>query len=174
MAKETYKELLPRINTLIFDVDGVYTDGSVSLTRMGEPFRTFNSKDTFITQLAVREGLRVIIITGGTSPSVKEIFEYLGVVEIHLGSSDKWMVFEKLMADGLDPATCSYMGDDIPDLRILQAVGLPCAPADAVREVLDTAHFISAKNGGQGAVRDLIEQILRVQGKWMTENTHTW
>jgi 3-deoxy-D-manno-octulosonate 8-phosphate phosphatase (KDO 8-P phosphatase) len=174
MAKPTYKEILPTIDTFVFDVDGVYTDGSVALTKLGEPFRTFNTKDTFSTQLAVREGYRVIVITGGTSESVRDIFNYLGVDEVHLASSDKWTVFQQLMAEGLDPARCSYMGDDIPDMRILQTVGLPCAPSDACHDVLEIAHFISDKPGGRGCVRDLIEQVMRVQGKWMSHNAHTW
>ena len=174
MAKPTYKEILPQIDTLIFDVDGVYTDGSVALKEMGRPQRTFNTRDTFVTQLAAREGYRIIIITGGTSESVRDIFNYLGVKEVHLGSSDKWEVYQDLVADGMDPTKCSYMADDIPDLKILQDVGLPCAPKNACIDVLEVAHFISHHKGGHGCVRDLIEQVMRVQGKWLTENSHTW
>ena len=174
MAKPTYKELLPKVNTLIFDMDGVYTDGSITLAEKGKPTRTFNSKDTFATQLAVREGYRIIIITGATSENVRELFSFLGVTEVHLRSIDKVDVLQKLIDDGLDPATCTYMGDDIPDLRVMQQVGLPCAPADACIDVLNAAHFISHRNGGDGCVRDLIEQVMRVQGKWLGEKAHTW
>lgn len=174
MAEPTYKELLPKIDTLIFDVDGVYTDGSITMAEPGKPFRTYNSKDTFATQLAVKEGYRVIIITGGTSDSVRELFGFLGVKEVHLRSIDKGEVLDGLVADGLDPATCLYMGDDLPDIPVLKRVLLPCAPADACVDTIEAAHYVSTKPGGRGCVRDVIEQVMRVQGKWMREGSHKW
>ena len=167
-------DLESNINTLIFDVDGVYTDGSITIAETGKPYRTYNSKDTFATQLAAKEGYRVILITGGTSETVREIFNWLGVEEVHLRSIDKGVVFQKLVDEGLDPDTCLYMGDDLPDIPVLKRVALSCAPADATNDVLAVAKYVSTKDGGRGCVRDVIEQVMRVQGRWMLEGSHKW
>lgn len=174
MATRTYKERLAGIRTFCFDVDGVFTDNRNLLMPGMEPVRTFHTRDGYAVQHAVKEGLRIIIISGGKSEGVRESFGRMGVKEVHLGTVDKVSLFERLVAEGLDPATTAYMGDDIPDLRVMQRVDFPCCPGDAAEEIKAISAFVSRLNGGMGCVRDLLEQSMKVQGKWLTEAAHTW
>ncbi|HRH70255.1 MAG TPA: 3-deoxy-D-manno-octulosonate 8-phosphate phosphatase [Flavobacteriales bacterium] len=174
MDTRTYKERLAGSRTFCFDVDGVFTDNRNLLMPGIEPVRTFHTRDAYAVQHAVKEGLRIIIISGGRSEGVHESFGRMGVKEVHLGTVDKVALFERLVADGLDPATSAYMGDDIPDLRVMQRVGFPCCPNDAAEEIKAISLFVSRYVGGMGCVRDLLEQAMKVQGKWLTEAAHTW
>jgi len=174
METTTYKERLAGLRTFCFDVDGVFTDGRNLLLPDTDPVRTFHTRDGYAVQHAVKEGLRIIIISGGHSVGVRTVLERLGVTEIHLGTKDKQHLFERLVAEGLDPATTAYMGDDIPDLRVMQRVAFPCTPSDGAEEIKAVSVFISRHPGGGGCVRDLLEQALKVQGKWMTDGAHTW
>ncbi|MBL7946868.1 MAG: 3-deoxy-D-manno-octulosonate 8-phosphate phosphatase [Flavobacteriales bacterium] len=174
MDTRTYKERLAHLKTFCFDVDGVFTDNRNLLFPGMEPVRTFHTRDAYAVQYAVKEGMRIIIISGGKSEGVRESLQRMGVKEINLGTVNKLELFERLVAEGLDPATTAYMGDDIPDLRVMQRVGFPCCPADAANEVKSASLFISHAKGGEGCVRDLLEQVMKVQGKWMTEAAHTW
>jgi len=170
-----YKALLTKVNTFIFDYDGVMTDGKLMLQHDGQPLRTANVKDGYALQLAVRLGYRVVVISGGISKSVENRFESLRIKDVFLGVSNKFEVFEKYIADNnLNTENIVYMGDDIPDFKVMKRVGVPVCPADAVEEIKDISIYISDKTGGHGCVRDIIEQVLKVQGKWMTEEAFLW
>jgi 3-deoxy-D-manno-octulosonate 8-phosphate phosphatase (KDO 8-P phosphatase) len=170
-----YKALLTKVNTFIFDYDGVMTDGKLMLQHDGQPLRTANVKDGYALQLAVRLGYRVVVISGGISKSVENRFEALRIKDVFLGVSNKFEVFEKYIADNqIDSENIVYMGDDIPDFKVMKRVGVPVCPADAVEEIKDISIYISDKTGGHGCVRDIIEQVLKVQGKWMTEEAFLW
>lgn len=175
MAIKTYKELLADIDTFLFDVDGVFTDGHVLLHPGFDPIRTFFTRDAYAVQHALKEGTRIIIISGGKSDGVSESFARLGVKEFHPSVADKNAKLDALIADaGLDPDRAAYMGDDIPDLRVMQRVALPCCPADAAPEIKAISRYVSRFPGGGGCVRDILEQALKVQGKWLTEQAHHW
>lgn len=170
-----YKALLTNVNTFIFDYDGVMTDGKLMLQHDGQPLRTANVKDGYSLQLAVRLGYKVVIISGGISKSVENRFEALKVKDVFLGVSNKNEVFEKFISDNnIKPENIVYMGDDIPDFKVMKKVGVPVCPADAVEEIKDISVYISDKDGGHGCVRDIIEQVLKVQGKWMTDEAFMW
>lgn len=170
-----YKALLTQVNTFIFDYDGVMTDGKLMLQHNGQPLRTANVKDGYSLQLAVRLGYRVVIISGGISKSVENRFDALKITDVFLGVSNKLEIFEKYVKDNnLKAENIVYMGDDIPDYKVMKRVGVPVCPADAVEEIKDISIYISDKTGGHGCVRDIIEQVLKVQGKWMTEEGFLW
>lgn len=167
--------MLAHIDTFIFDVDGVFTDGRVLLFPDMDPVRTFHTRDAFAVQHAVKQGLRIIITTGGRSDGVAQSFERLGVTEFHHSVHTKGSMLDALRERlGFTLENTAYMGDDMPDLPVLQRVGLPCCPADAAPEVLTASRFVSTRNGGEGCVRDLLEQALKVQGKWNVPEIHTW
>lgn len=171
----TYKEQLADIDTFLFDVDGVFTDNRVLLLPGQDPVRTFHTRDAYAVQHAVREGLRIVIITGGRSEGVRESFARLGVTEVHMQVRDKSALLDKLVAGtGLDLTRAAYMGDDIPDLRVMARVALPCCPADAAEEVKAISAYVSRVAGGAGCVRDLLEQAMRVRGRWLTDGAYTW
>ncbi len=170
----TYKELLAGIDTFLFDVDGVFTDNRVLMMPGIDPVRIFNSRDAYAVQHAVKEGLRIIITTGGRSDGMRESFERLRVTAYHDHVFDKSRKLDELIAGGLDPARAAYMGDDLPDLRIMERVALPCCPADAVPEIKSISRFISGRPGGQGCVRDVLEQAMKAQGRWLTDGAYTW
>ena len=174
-----YPEILSQINTFIFDVDGVLTDGSVILMPDGDQARTMNIKDGFALQLAVKQGFIVIIITGGKSETVKKRLEGLGINTIYMGASDKLDVYEEAkLTYNLDENKIAYMGDDVPDYFVMNEVALPTCPSDAAPEIIGIAKYVSPLKGGEGCVRDLIEKVLRAQDKWFTpnqdENKHLW
>lgn len=170
----TYKELLPGLRNFLFDVDGVFTDNRTLLYPGLDPVRTFYTRDAFAVQHAIKEGYRIIIISGGRSQGVADSLARLGVTEVHMGTRDKLALLEQKIAEGLDPARTAYMGDDLPDLRVMESVALPCCPADAVPEIKAISRFISGKAGGDGCVRDLLEQAMKAQGKWLTDGAYTW
>jgi len=170
-----YKERLLRINTFIFDYDGVLTDGTVILMSNGEALRTANVKDGYALQLAMKKGYRIAIISGAYSESVKRRFESLRVSDVFLGVERKIEVFDGYLEEhNLGADTVLFMGDDIPDYEIMRKVGVPTCPADAAEEIKALAAYISHHNGGHGCVRDVIEQVLKVQGKWMNEDAYHW
>jgi 3-deoxy-D-manno-octulosonate 8-phosphate phosphatase (KDO 8-P phosphatase) len=166
MAKN-YKEVMNDITTFIFDVDGVLTDSSVHITDSGEMLRVMNIRDGFAMKAAVESGYHVCVISGGKNEGVRIRLRNLGVTDIHLGSSDKVETFkEYIELYNIKPEQVLYMGDDIPDYHVMQLVGLPTAPQDASPEIKAISKYISHKNGGKGAVREVIEQVMKVQGKW--------
>ena len=160
---------LKKIRGLAFDVDGVLSTNNVTLIEGCQPCRTANIKDGYALQLAVKCGLEVAIITGGRSESVRVRYEGLGVQNVFLGSSVKTITFDEwLKKTSLQPEQVLYMGDDIPDYEVMQKCGCPCCPADAAVEIKQTSLYVSPKEGGMGCVRDVVEQVLRAQGHWMT------
>ena len=163
----SYKQLLINITTLVFDVDGVLTDGTININTEGEMFRTMHTKDGFALKEALNKGLNICIISGGTNEGVRKRLTGLGIKDIHLGAHHKTETLEKYIADNnLNREHVLYMGDDIPDYHVMQSIGLPCCPQDAVPEIKALSKYVSHKNGGHGCVRDVIEQILKVQNKW--------
>lgn len=170
-----YKTLLSGITTFIFDYDGVLTDGHVLLTESGDALRMANVKDGYALQLAVKNGYHVAIISGGRSQSIKHRFDALQVCDVFLGVENKLGVFnEYLTRYGIKADEVLYMGDDIPDFELMQVAGLPTCPADACEEIKSVAKYISGFKGGQGCARDVIEQVMKIQGKWMNHLAFTW
>ena len=164
---KNYKNLLPFIKTFIFDVDGVLTDGKILITNEGELLRSFDTKDGYAMKCALVQGYKIVVISGGRNQGVEERFKELGVFDIYMGIHYKLDAFQDLLDNyDLDPETILYVGDDVPDIPVMEKVGLGCCPADAVSDVKNMADYVSHKNGGEGCVREIIEQVLRVQGKW--------
>jgi 3-deoxy-D-manno-octulosonate 8-phosphate phosphatase (KDO 8-P phosphatase) len=162
---------LTTIKAVVFDVDGVLSANVIPLHTSGEPMRTVNIKDGYAFNLAIKKGLVIGIITGGRTESVRKRFEMLGVQHIYMGASDKKKDFQDFIdKTGLNPMEVAYMGDDIPDYEVMLKVGLPACPADAAPEIKAISKYISHKNGGDGCGRDLLEQILKAQGLWMTDS----
>lgn len=166
MAK-SYKEIMNDITTFIFDVDGVLTDGTVHVSQTGEMLREMNIKDGFAMKAALETGYNVCIISGGSNEGVRIRLRNLGITDIHLGTPDKVATFnEYVELYNIQPEQVLYMGDDIPDYHVMQLVGLPTCPQDSSPEIKTISKYISHKYGGKGAVRDVIEQVMKVQGKW--------
>ena len=161
-------EKMLKIKNLIFDIDGVFTDGSVLLTPDGDLLRTMNSKDGFSIRKAVDVGLNVVFISGGDSESIKLRFEKLGVKHIYLAVSDKLSKFNELSEKyGFKADESLYMGDDILDLDLLKNVLLPVCPSDAAHEVVEICDYITEKPGGKACVREIVEKVLTIQNKWV-------
>ncbi len=166
--EKNYKEYLNHINTFIFDVDGVLTDGSIQVSTQGELLRTMNIKDGYALKTAQLAGYNICIISGGKNEGVRLRLRDLGITNIFLGAQDKVEVLEEFFdIYEIDPLNVLYMGDDIPDLYPMQKVGMPCCPQDAAAEIKEISRYVSHKKGGKGCVRDVIEQVLKVQGKWL-------
>lgn len=164
---KSYKEYLANITTFIFDVDGVLTDGTITVTTDGEMLRTMNIKDGFALKTAIDAGFNMCIISGGSNEGVRKRLAGLGITNIYLGAHNKIeQLNEYLSKNNIDKSQVLYMGDDIPDYPVMQLAGLPCCPQDAVPEIKAISKYISHKKGGKGAVRDVIEQVLKVHGKW--------
>ncbi len=161
---------LKNIRALAFDVDGVLSTNNVTLLEdAAQPCRTANIKDGYALQLAVKSGLHIAIITGGKSQAVKKRYEALGINDIFLGTSIKIKKFNEWVAHkGIQVQEVLYMGDDIPDYEVMKACGCCCCPTDAAPEIKKIATYISPQKGGEGCVRDVIEQVLKAQGYWMT------
>ena len=151
----------------IFDVDGVLTDGKVTIFPDGQLIRSMSIKDGYALKKAIDNGYNVCIISGGTNSAVKTRLRDLGVSDIFLGVQDKVdKMNEYLKIYDIDIINVLYMGDDIPDYEVMKNVGLPACPKDAVQEIQDISIYVSQKKGGNGCVRDVIEQVLKVQDKW--------
>lgn len=164
-------EKLKTITTLIFDVDGVLTTGDVIASASGELLRTFNIKDGYALQLAVKKGYHVCIISGGSGQAMEKRFAGLGIPDVFLGVGNKVDVFQNYLDKyQLNAADVLYMGDDIPDLKVMQLVGIPTCPADASTDIKAISSYISPFNGGKTAVRDVIEKVMKIQGKWFDQN----
>ncbi len=169
MNQPNYKALLPNITTFIFDVDGVLTNGKVLITSQGEMYREMDTKDGYALKCALVQGYRVCIISGGTNEGVRNRLKALGIYDIYLGAHHKQEPFQDLMDSyDLKPEEILYMGDDVPDIVVMEQVAVAACPNDAVSDVKEIANYVSHKKGGEGCVREIIEQTLRVQGKWLT------
>jgi 3-deoxy-D-manno-octulosonate 8-phosphate phosphatase (KDO 8-P phosphatase) len=170
-----YKTKLAHIKALAFDVDGVFTDGTVQLLPGQEPIRTFHSKDGYAIQVAARQGYQLAVITGGKSETVKERLKTLGIQDVWLGARHKIEAYEEWLAMyDLRDEEVLYMGDDLPDTEVLQRAGLSCCPHDSAPEIRAIVDYISPLDGGKGCVREVIEQVLRAQGKWNLEEFRNW
>ena len=166
--EKSYKEYLKDITTFVFDVDGVLTDGSLLVTTEGEMLRKMNVKDGYALKTALDKGYNICIITGGTNEGVRNRLRGLGITDIYLGAHHKdEPLDEYLDVYNINPKHVVYMGDDLPDIPPLKLVGLATCPQNAVPEVKAVCHYISHINGGDGCVRDIIEQVLKVRGDWM-------
>jgi 3-deoxy-D-manno-octulosonate 8-phosphate phosphatase (KDO 8-P phosphatase) len=171
MLKPSYKQKLKKISTFILDVDGVITDGQLLMHPSGEFLRNMSTRDGYAIKKAANSGFNVIIISGGESESMRKRLSYLDVTEIHMGVKDKVEVYKKLKQDySLKNKEVLYMGDDIPDLEIMGEVGIATCPKDAVNEIKNISDYISHFKGGKGAVRDVIEQTLKIHKKWIIES----
>lgn len=170
----SYKKLLNRITTFIFDVDGVLTNGDV-LVLENIVARSLNSRDGFALQHAAKQGYRVFIVTGGSSKEVANRLTELGATEVCLRSKNKLSVYNALKEKyQFNDNEVLYMGDDLPDYPVMKKVGVAACPQDAAVEIKAIAHYQSPKNGGRHCVRDVIEQTLRVQGKWFNDDSFEW
>ena len=170
----SYKERLPGITTFIFDVDGVLTNGKISFAH-GSVSRKLHSKDGYALQYAVKKGYKIFIITGAGATDIKERMETLGVLRVMLLSRDKLTVYRTLQEEfGFSDEQVLYMGDDIPDIPLLKVVGVSACPQDSAVEVKTLCHYQSPLKGGKACVRDVIEQVMRVQGTWMNEDAYFW
>lgn len=168
--EKSYKEYLQHITTFIFDVDGVLTDGTVIINTDGQLLRTMNIKDGYALKTAIQQGFNVCIISGGINEGVRQRLKGLGITDIYLGAHQKVeQLNEYLEINTINIKNVLYMGDDIPDLPVMKMVGLPTCPQDAVAEVKEISKYVSYKKGGKGCVRDVIEQVLKVQEKWVLD-----
>jgi len=164
---ENFKQKLTRIKTLLFDVDGVLTNGQVFLMENGEFVRNMNSKDGYALQLAVKKGYRVAIITGGNSQVVKKALQALGIADVFLSQHDKLQCYKNYINEhNLNEEEILYMGDDLPDYEVMQRVGIASCPNNSAHEIKEISIYISNRNGGEGCARDIIEQVMRSQGNW--------
>lgn len=161
---------LQKIRAIVFDLDGVLSSSTISLGADGVPLRTVNIKDGYAIQLAVKMGLHVAIISGCKIESVRSRYEGLGMTDIYLGASVKIKIYEDFLAKHhLKEEEVMFMGDDIPDLEIMRRVGCPVCPKDACSEVKAVSIYVSDYQGGYGCGRDVIEQTLKAQGKWLKD-----
>lgn len=162
-----FKVIMNDISTFIFDVDGVLTDGNVHVAQDGSLLRDMSIRDGYAIKAAIENGYQVCIISGGSNEGVRIRLQNLGVKEIYMSVPNKVTVFKEIIAKyNLNPENILYMGDDIPDYHIMQEVALPTCPQDAVPEIKRIAKYISHVNGGKGAARDVIEQVMKTQQKW--------
>ncbi|MFV0290339.1 MAG: KdsC family phosphatase [Mangrovibacterium sp.] len=169
------KDKLKHIKAMIFDVDGVLSEDTSPLDAQGVPMRTTNVKDGFAIRNAVGMGFQVAIITGGNTEAVRLRYEKVGAQHVYMAAEDKVRVLKDYAATvGIDLEEMLYMGDDLIDLKVMEMVGFPCCPKDAVEEVKAVSVYISHKKGGRGCVRDVVEQVMRAQGVWINENSFTW
>lgn len=164
---KNFKELIADVEAIVFDVDGVMTDGGIMPLPDGDFLRKYNAKDGYALGYAVKHGLNVCIISGGFGRTLESRMKRLGVENYYLGCMDKIAAIEEFSERcGVPVEKMMYMGDDIPDLECMRAVGIPVAPADACSEVIEAARYVSEFAGGRGCVRDIIEQTLRAQDCW--------
>lgn len=160
---------LTSVKAIIFDVDGVLSLSTIQMSPAGLPVRTVNIKDGYAIQLAIKMGMKIAIISGGTDPSIEERYRKLGMTDIFMSCSTKIQVLNQYLADNnLKAEEVIYVGDDIPDYEIMKVVGCPCCPADACSDIKEISTYISPYEGGKGCARDIIEQILRAKGLWLS------
>lgn len=170
MPELNFKQRLNKITTLMFDIDGVLTDGKVLVMDSGEMVRNLYSKDGYAINQAVNKGYRLVVISGGNNMAVQNALNRNGVTDIFIKTRDKldcYLAYLKL--HHLTDEQVMFMGDDLPDHEIMSRAGVAACPGDAAPEIKAISHYVSIRNGGEGCVRDIIEQVLRVQGKWSIE-----
>ncbi len=166
-----FKEMLKNTEALFFDIDGVLSSSKINIGENGELLRTTNVKDGYILKYALKKGLIICIISGALNESVKKRFESLGISDVIIGSKRKTEEFNSLIKKySLNASNVLYMGDDIPDYEVMKIAGIPCCPADAADEIKDISVYVSSRNGGDGCVRDITEQVLRAKALWMDDD----
>jgi len=170
-----FKEELRGVKAFVFDIDGVLSTQTIPLSVWGVPLRSVNLRDGYAIQLAVKKGYYVGVISGANSKEYVKRLRILGVNDIYLNSRTKSDSMNELVAKwNVDLRHVLYMGDDIPDFNVMKLVGLPVCPADADSEIKQIALYISDKRGGEGCVRDVIEQALRLHNNWMDHEAFSW
>ena len=170
-----FKEDLAKVKAFIFDIDGVLSLQTISLNSFGYPNRTVNLRDGYALQLAVRKGYRVCIISGCNSREYQKRLKRLGITDVYLNSRSKIESFNDFLKKyELRSADVLFMGDDIPDYHVMKEVGIAVCPSDADSEIKQISSYISDRRGGEGCVRDIIEQVLRLHNKWMDSDSFTW
>ena len=161
---------LKKIKAIVFDVDGVLSAETITMAATGEPLRTVNIKDGYAIQLAQKMGLRIAILTGGNTSAIRTRYENLGVQDIYMKCSVKITTFEEFLEKyQLSADEVIYVGDDIPDYEVMKRCGCPCCPADACSDIKAISLYVSDSKGGDGCGRDIVEQVLRAQGKWLSD-----
>ena len=162
-----FKEDIARVEAIVLDVDGLMTDCGIIPTPEGDFIRRYNAKDGYAIASAIREGLKVCVISGGRGRMLENRLQMLGVTRFYLNCMDKVAAIQEFANDyNVDLENVIYMGDDIPDLECMRLVGVPVCPSDAAMEVVEASRYISEFNGGHGAVRDIVEQVMRAKGVW--------
>jgi 3-deoxy-D-manno-octulosonate 8-phosphate phosphatase (KDO 8-P phosphatase) len=170
-----FKEELIKIKAFVFDIDGVLSLQTINLNSFGIPNRTINLRDGYALQLAVKKGYHVAVISGCKSKEYSKRLKMLGISDIYLNSQSKPEHFNNFIKKyKLDNSEVLYMGDDIPDFEVMKKSGVPVCPADADSEIKQISTYVSDKKGGEGCVRDVIEQVLRLHNKWMDADAFKW
>lgn len=167
---------LQKIKAVVFDVDGVLSASTIQMDGKGEPVRTINIKDGYAIQLAVKHGIRLAIMTGGHNENIRFRYEYLGVKDVYINCSMKIRTWEELLSKyDLHEEEIIYVGDDIPDYEVMKRAGCSCCPKDACTEIKEISTYVSDYEGGHGVARDILEQVLKAQGKWvLNEKAFGW
>ena len=170
-----FKEDLQKIKAFVFDIDGVLSKQTITLDIEGNPLRTINLRDGYAIQLAIKNGYGICVISGGNSVPFKKRLNSLGVEHVYLGVSEKVTILNKFIEDlQLSREQVLYMGDDIPDYKVMKEAGVTVCPGDADNEIKQISMYISDKTGGDGCVRDVIEQVMRLHGLWMNNDAFIW
>jgi 3-deoxy-D-manno-octulosonate 8-phosphate phosphatase (KDO 8-P phosphatase) len=170
-----FKEKLSEVKAFVFDIDGVLSLQTINLNSFGVPGRTVNLRDGYALQLAVKKGYHIAVISGSRSKDYLKRLKMLGVSDVWLNSRKKIDHYNSFLRKyGLDKDQVLYMGDDIPDFEVMKQSGIPVCPADADSEIKQIAIYISDKKGGEGCVRDIIEQVLRLHNNWMDSDAFSW
>ena len=170
-----FKEELVKVKAFIFDIDGVLSTQTIPLNIFGVPNRSVNLRDGYAIQLAVRKGYIVCVISGSSSKEYLKRLKMLGVKDIFLNSRSKLNHYKAILEKySLKKEEVLFMGDDIPDYEVMKEAGIPVCPSDADSEIKKVASYISDRKGGEGCVRDVIEQVLRLHDKWMDSDAFSW
>jgi 3-deoxy-D-manno-octulosonate 8-phosphate phosphatase (KDO 8-P phosphatase) len=170
-----FKEDLARIKAFIFDIDGVLSLQTISLNSFGTPNRTINLRDGYALQLAVKKGYFIGVISGCNAKEYQRRMKTLGIKDVYLNSRSKSDQLEDFIKKyNLNSNDVLFMGDDIPDYKVMKQVGVAVCPSDADSEIKQISSYISDKKGGEGCVRDVIEQVLRLHDDWMDSEAFTW
>ncbi|GAA4389761.1 3-deoxy-D-manno-octulosonate 8-phosphate phosphatase [Hymenobacter koreensis] len=158
---------LSAVQAFVLDVDGVLTDGTLLALNTGEQARAFHIRDGYAIRHALRKGYRVVIISGREEVGVRKRLESLDVRDMYLGVDDKMKIFNTYVnLHRLDPAHIAYMGDDMPDLEVMRRCAVAACPADAATDVRAISNYVATLPGGHGAVRELVEAVMKAQGTW--------
>lgn len=170
-----FKEDLVRVKAFIFDIDGVLSTQTITLNTFGIPSRTVNLRDGYALQLAVKKGYHIGVISGSDSKEYGKRLRRLGITDIYLKSRHKTDNFNHFLNKyKLNKMDVLYMGDDIPDFHVMKEAGIPVCPSDADSEIRQISSYISDRRGGEGCVRDVIEQVMRLHNNWMDSEAYTW